>query len=244
MRYMGGKIRQSKVIVRELAKRYTNESMYIEPFCGAMGVAEKAVPALSALGVSNFMFCDASESLIRMWQAVVYEGWQPPASMSIDRYNEIKSIKDPQDPITAYAGFGMSFGGKWFGGLARSGSDTARVQNNQRCATLRKAEALRNAGPVIQRRDYQSIDAQNCLIYLDPPYANRTKAHDYGIFSHDNFWDWAEKLALNNNVLVTSFTAPDNWVKVHDWGDTVVRHHSSKGRDGTSEGLFILENQA
>lgn len=74
MWYMGGKIRQGRRIVEHLVRYYDGETSYLELFCGAMGVAEKAVPVLLKLGVRQFVFSDVSKPLITMWRACVFDG--------------------------------------------------------------------------------------------------------------------------------------------------------------------------
>jgi len=81
------------------------------------------------------------------------------------------------------------------------------------------------------------------VIYLDPPYAGRAKV--YGVdFDHGPFWEYAlDLVGLDNTVLVTEFTAPEGWVAIHSFGDTVVRHYNSKGKDGTVESIYVHESQ-
>lgn len=63
-------------------------------------------------------------------------------------------------------------------------------------------------------------------------------------FDHGPFWEYALDLVeLGNAVLVTEFTAPEGWAAIHSFGDTVVRHHNSKGKDGTVESIYVHESQ-
>lgn len=78
MRYMGGKFRQSKAIIEQLVIHKGNCYGYMEPFCGAMGVAEKALPVLAEHGFTEFHLYDISEPLINMWKAAIFNGWVPP----------------------------------------------------------------------------------------------------------------------------------------------------------------------
>lgn len=81
--------------------------------------------------------------------------------------------------MTAYCGHAVSFGGKWFGGLARSGSRTAQDHKNQKNNVLRKANAIRPFSPILDVMNFFDVDASGFLMYLDPPYAGRTKAHNF-----------------------------------------------------------------
>jgi len=244
---MGGKIRQSKVITAELVRRYNKQTIYVEPFCGALGSAEKAIPALAAVGVKQFVLSDVSKSLITMWRAAVFDGWSPPKFVSEKLYYAVKRWNDSDDPLTAYCGFGISFAGKWFGGYVRGskgGSNTNlwyRMHENQQLSVLRKAAAIRPYKPEIVCLSCFDLEfnKEECIVYLDPPYENRTKAHNFKSFSHKDFWKWAAKLTETNDVIVTGFEAPPQWRSIYNWGDTVVRHHSAKTKgDGTCEQIF------
>ena len=147
--------------------------------------------------------------------------------------------------MTAYCGFGMSFGGKWFGGYARNGIGTNYALNAKRSVLL-KVSVLLKASVLLKVSDYRMIRPRGgAVMYLDPPYAGRTKAHAFdGSFDYDEFWNYARLRAKTNRVLVTEFVAPPDFVPVFSWGDTVVRHYSAKTKgDGTSESIFMHESQ-
>jgi DNA adenine methylase len=233
MNYMGGKHRQGPAIAKMVQKVLKPNDHYFEPFCGAMGSAHQVAKILPTGVTMNLS--DVNVSLIEMWKSVL-AGWTPPDVVSNDEYDRIKAIRDPNDPMTAYCGYGMSFGGKWFGGYARNGVGTNYELNASRSALL-KASVLLKASP------YDQIDGIGVWC-LDPPYAGRTKAHGVK-FDHVKFWDWTRNLVNEGNrVLVTEFVAPKDFVPVHSWGDTVTRHYSSKGADGTNECIFVHESQA
>jgi len=239
MNYMGGKHRQGPKIAEVVGKILEPGMDYYEPFCGAMGSAYRVIEMMLTRGIVpknlNINLSDINVSLITMWEAVL-NGWIPPDIVTEETYNTVKSVRDPSDPMTAYCGFGMSFGSKWFGGYARNGRGTNYALNAQR-STLLKAKVL------LKAVDYAQISPQGAVVYLDPPYKGRTKAHGVA-FNSNNFWDYARKLSLTNNVIVTEFIAPSDWVVIHSWGDTVVRHHSGNSQgDGTSESIFIHESR-
>jgi len=241
MRYMGGKVRQSKAIVSTLVNFYNEQKCYYEPFMGALGAAEKVIPALYKCGVENFKLSDNSPALITLWRAVVYEGWIPPDTVDQSTYDHYKTNRDPNDPMTAYCGYAMSFGGKWFGGLARN-HNTNRMQYNQKRATLRKAEIVRSYGAEIIKSDYKHITPTNAIVYCDPPYSGRTKAHDVNGFDAQNFWSWAAFYSYYNLLVVSEFDAPEEWHPVYSWGNTVVTHHLGDKNTKTDERLWMYNN--
>jgi DNA adenine methylase len=242
MRYMGGKHRQSKAIAKAIHSKHVGEP-YCEPFCGALGSAEKVAPHMGSVSLS-----DASLPLVMFWNAVL-DGWEPPDLVSEEtyaKYAERRHDPDVYDPMSAYCGYAMSFGGKWYGGLARS-NHTDRSQRAQKKACLRKAAALRSHVKAINNLDYREAlrgIPDNVVVYLDPPYFSRTVAHHTARgFDTSEFWRIAEALARTNYVYVSEFVAPEGWIPVHVWGDTVVRHGVKTNEGNASEALFILKHE-
>ena len=241
MRYMGGKFRQSKAIKEHITKRH-HDFHYVEPFCGALGSAEKVVPFSKTAVLS-----DVSVPLVNMWNAMI-DDWMPPDTVDEDtykRYADKRHEPDASDPMTAYCGYAMSFGGKWFGGLARSGDLTARSQTNQKMACLRKIRAVCGVVKRIQSLDYRDALNEVCdgsVVYLDPPYGGRTVAHHTARdFDTAEFWDMAHALSKRCHVYVSEFAAPCGWKPIHVWGDTVVRHGANANAGNTSERLWVAQ---
>lgn len=87
----------------------------------------------------------------------------------------------------------------------------------------------------------QLVIPENSVIYCDPPYKGRTPQKNGNSFDHDHFWDWARN--QKSPTLVSEFNFPKDFVVVHNFGDTVVRHQNSKGKDGTNEVLVCHESQ-
>ena len=127
MRYLGGKMRQGKHIAQIIAP-YLNNKVYIEPFCGAMGSAMAVINycVKNNIKLKQVILSDIHLPLINMWKAVLYENWIPPSVFTEEQYNAVKKIKNPDDPLTAFAGFGCAFAGKYFGTYAR---DKKKIAN-------------------------------------------------------------------------------------------------------------------
>lgn len=116
-------MRQSKAIgeaVRSITGGHFN--MYVEPFCGAMW---SATAMIEAFPDKRFVFNDINPYLMCTWRHGA-AGWDPPSTLSLAVYDRLKQLKDPNDPMTGYAGFAWSFGGKFFGGLARDAKGGSR----------------------------------------------------------------------------------------------------------------------
>lgn len=245
MNYMGGKFRQGPIIAEHVVRRMCTEDRYhyVEPFCGALGVASIVADRMRETD-ATIELSDANGHLITTWRAGVFDGWEPPRTFTEDDYRAVSAVRDPNDPITAYAGFALSFGGKWFAGFTR--------QNGRRdytrwayTSTMRKILALRNIRErvTIECRRYESYVCANpsgSVIYLDPPYADRTRTAGHIAFDSEAFWEFARRLrASNASVCVTEFVAPPDFTKIHNFGNTIVRHHKGKPVDDSTEGIFV-----
>lgn len=115
---------------------------------------------------------DSNPALIALYQAV-QNGWDPPSTLSSADYAHAKTLPD-SDPLKAFAGFGCSFGGKWFGGYARSGSRNFAEATKR--IVKRDVLLLVERGCAFACIDFLSVEPFDCgcVLYLDPPYRGST----------------------------------------------------------------------
>jgi DNA adenine methylase len=179
VQYLGGKSRLAKQIAAIVnAERGTRR--FWEPFCGGLSISVQ----LAEHGPGTVS--DACAPLANLYRAVL-GGWDPPASLSEDEYCAARALPD-SDPLKAFAGFGCSFGGKWFGGYARSsGRNFADIT---RRALLRDVPKLSECD--VGCVDFLSVVPRtdgNLVIYCDPPYAGTTGYGGVPRFDSDRFWE-------------------------------------------------------
>ena len=207
MQYLGGKSRIAKPIAQIIRERSGDRSLYVEPFLGAASVASLVAPHFATAILS-----DASWDLILLWRAAL-SGWEPPAEISEERWRELRDDPNPS-PERAIAGFGCSFGGKWFAGYARDPKGGRNYVHTFWNGVQKRLPGLREA--YILRRDYRSSiagdDLRNAVYYLDPPYAATTGYASTGDFDSEEFWDYADTLADRGAlVFVSEYSAPSHW---------------------------------
>lgn len=245
MWYMGGKFRQSKAIVEVLRPYVTSDTVYVEPFCGGMWSAARVARELHPKEV---ILNDINKPLMLLWEKCLREGcdWLPVGSETVEReYQGYKARQDENDPLTAWYGIALSFGGKWFGGVARN----SRIRENdgyesQRNSTESKVDSLSKVNTDLHIGSYKDLTVpDNAVVYLDPPYEGRTKAHHFDLFNYNEFWDYVRELSKRCTVFTSCFDCPKDFETIYEWGDTVVRHLNSKGTDGTNERL-VKYNEA
>jgi DNA adenine methylase len=146
-----------------------------------------------------------------MWKAL-QNGWLPNINYTEKEYNNIKNNKDKYPPeLVGYAGFCLSYAGKWMGGWCRDSAGKRKYDK----------EAHRNISrdiPLIKGIDFRWCDytkleiPPNSLIYCDPPYAKTTKYSTSKDFDHNIFWDWCrEQDRLGNTIFISEYEAPDDF---------------------------------
>jgi DNA adenine methylase len=201
MRYMGGKSRLAKRLAEYLESRREPGQLYWEPFVGGASVIARMGDHGPRIG------SDANEALITLYRAM-QNGWEPPEALSEEEYRRLKEAKDPSDPLTAFAGFGCSFGGAWFHAYARGGGRDYPAEASRSLA--RMAPSL---SPVrwIHRTYSAAPPPSGALIYCDPPYRDTHRYRAVGAFDSDRFWAWAAETSETSTVLVSEYQAPAGW---------------------------------
>lgn len=241
MRYMGGKFRQSKAIAQCLKPYFNENTVYVEPFCGGMWSAARVCRDLRPRTV---ILNDVNKPLILMWEKCMKEGtdWLPQYPTK-EEYELYKSRMDECDPLTAYYGFGFSFGGAWFSSYIKPGTSH---NGDQRKSIQKKVDVIKQCGVILTNKSYANLDIpEESVVYCDPPYEGRTKAHHFGKFNYDEFWQWVRNLSRRCVVLTSCFDCPNDFKIVYTWGDTVHRYTGGKREkwytDGTCEKLVVWE---
>lgn len=245
MRYMGGKFRQSKAICQVLKPFVNEDTVYVEPFCGGMWSAARVARELHP---KKMILNDINRPLMLLWEKCLAEGcdWLPVDAEQVEReYPKYKNIQDDNDPLTAWYGIALSFGGKWFGGVARNSKDDhSHGYLAERKSMYKKIDSLRKVKTELHTGSYKDLEIPNeVVVYLDPPYEGRTKAHHFDRFDYGEFWQWVRELSKRCIVFISCFDCPTDFETVYEWGDTVVRHLNGKGTDGTCERLVKYKCQ-
>lgn len=199
MQYMGSKARFAKQILPIILQDRTDGQWYVEPFCGGANVIDK----VSGSRIAN----DYHPHLVCLLEAVS-KGWEPPFNVSEEEYKTAKSDRSV-DPLTAFIGFGCSFGTKWFGGYARNKQGTNYAKMNA-VNLIKQSGGLKG----IEFRCGSYLDLEippNSIIYCDPPYEGTTKYATSGL-DYLKFWQWCrDKSDEGHTVYVSEYNAPEDF---------------------------------
>lgn len=202
MQYMGGKARIARRIVEAILEDTPNRTRWVEPFVGGAWVLEHAAPHFEELYAGDVV------PDLKMLYDEVGNGWEPLKALTREDYLELK-LSTPS-ALRAFAGFGCSFGGKWFGGFCGDQKNGRRTyqdlaQNN----LLRRKDVF--ARTTFKTQSYSEWEIQaGDVVYCDPPYANTTPYDATEGFDHDEFWKWCqEQVGLGADVYVSEYNRPE-----------------------------------
>lgn len=222
MQYLGGKARMAAKLARFVKQAAGDRSIYVEPFVGG-GFAFAQIAPLFETSIA----ADAQPDVIELWRAVA-AGWVPPTSLTETEYAELRHAEP--SALRAFAGFGCSFGGKWFGGYARNNQGGDYPERAAR-GIEKKRPAFEGASAILNcdYADLTPLMSERVVVYCDPPYAGTTGYGGVGAWDAARWWataaEWREAGAL---VLVSEYAAPEGWRSVA-W---LERRLSMRGSDG------------
>lgn len=182
---------------------------------------------------------DLNDPLITMYRCL-QKGWIPQQTMEPTEYKTLKTVQDPADPRTAFAGIGCSFAGKWFGGFIGNGEGAAK------CSVGASARGLLKQLPKIQdvkfrHSDYREISLPaNSLIYCDPPYEGTTQYPSVPKFDHSEFWNQVKEWTLTgHSVVVSEYYAPKEFTCVMEIPRSMCMRNSNGAQERVVEKLFM-----
>jgi len=256
MKYLGGKQRLGKHIapILHILWDSNNCNGYIEPFCGSLGVFQHMT---DLTGAKSIIANDYHPDLIALWKEVQNGTFTPPLSVSEEEYNKAKILKSPNS-TKAFIGFGMSFGGRYFGAFAskylgKKKEDFCKEMTN---SLKRIAPKIRAPRVKFTNSKYQSLRPTNKFIYCDPPYEYnkypikyRTDTKHYDVFDNEEFWNIMRKWSKTNLVIISETSAPPDFIEI--WNaeryrsaaqSTKTRFKSQSTQSYQTEKLFVYNS--
>lgn len=183
MRYLGGKSRIARKIAAVINEERGTSPLW-DPFCGGLS---------SAVALGGELLCsDVHPGLISLYQAVQRApgclDWIP--ELTTDDYEFAKTL--PQsDPVATFIGFGLSFRGQWFRGLAgprqvRPNGPTYSMLESSRRRVVTDVAAI--PGATFACLDWMTLAPQGPrFLYLDPPYRGTQGYEGVPPFDHEAF---------------------------------------------------------
>ena len=240
MMYLGGKSRLAKRIGAAILENTNQRGQYIEPMIGGGSVFFELAPHFQ-----KSFGGDIQEDLILMYRALA-DGWVPPDTVTEEEWRELRD--SPPSALRAFAGFGCSFGGKFFGGYGRdrNGRRNFAAEARQTLVTHQRVMSNLPSAPLFAHGGYYGWSPpQESVVYLDPPYAGTTgyTSERAGVpkFDHDEFWATATRWAHSGvHVFVSEFNAPEGWTPIWERERSVgVGGFQNAGYTKKTDKLFV-----
>ncbi len=242
IRYVGGKTRLAKEIAAIIQSHIKPEhTYYYEPFFGGGSMAQytKDFGLYRIASDNHFDLIN----LYKLLQTDIDTEFLSDFFSSIDeqQYNRLKNLTDPnfaQSARRAYAGFALSFAGKYFGGYARDKAGKRDFNKESLARLIKHIPDLKDIHfHCMDYREYFPITS-DVIIYADPPYAS-TLGYKTGVFDTNAFWqtmrDWNSRGAT---VIISEYEAPDDFKVI--WEKPYKTYLSTTTKDKV-ERLFMMK---
>lgn len=200
MKFMGSKNRIAKEILPIMMTARQNRP-WVEPFVGGGNLIDKVFG--ERIGADNNHH--VIEALIAI-RDFVDDLPKNNTEFTEDDYNLLRT-SDYQ--FKGYAGFALSYGGRWMGGWRRDAKGERDYVREAYNNALKQSPRLKDV-KLIHSNYYDLVIPENSLIYCDPPYQNTT---DYkSKFNHAEFWGWCRLKAIEGHIIfVSEYNAPDDF---------------------------------
>lgn len=237
VQYIGGKTKsggaQIAAAINATIKRHQLQT-YVEPFCGGLSVT-------SRVRASKRLASDACEALVSLYRAI-QGGWSPPRELSREEWLLLRETQDPADPLTAFAGFGCSFGGAWFGSYVKRYKFTDRWVPAAEAAAQSLERKLGACSDVAFGFHDYCVAPKGELVYCDPPYAGTMGYGAVDPWDPVAFWAWAtEQGRCHRMIAVSEISAPAGWASLLTFD---LQHRiGTAGGKRRVEHLFVPEAQ-
>lgn len=163
---------------------------------------------MSGKRISN----DKNKYIIELYRYVQQNGVDGvknlPDYISQEQYQHIKNNPDENMVLTALAGFGLSYAGKWFGGYLK---DMPKYNNyylsSAKKSLIKMYDSIKNVQ--FESGSYtQFLGVKNALVYCDPPYLGTIHAWGVEEFDNDMFWENMRMWSQYSDVYISEYGAP------------------------------------
>ena len=245
MVYQGSKNRISKYLLPIIHKyiEENNINTYVELFCGGCNLIDK-------VKCKNKIACDYNEDLIALLKYAKYDTELSiaPSDCSFEHYKEVREDREHKmysQEYRALIGYMASYGGRYFDGGYGRDKKGGRTIYKERLANFKKQAPLFKDID-FYCGDYKKINIdrfKNCLFYLDPPYKD-TKQYSKNVIDYDEFYNFCEKLAENNIVLISEYNMPiDRFECIWSKDVKCLQKSDRKVGEDRTEKLFICKRK-
>ena len=234
MKYLGGKFRIAKQIGAYLNQVIADKrpTEYFEPFCGSCWITQEITNAIPRNA------SDIHEDLIMLWRGLQDGSFIPPDNITEEQYVIQKNLKP--SAMRGFVGFGCSFSGKWFGGMARSKTSNRNYCGEAKRTLLRKIEKLKDVK--FGNYSYLYLNPINSIVYCDLPYFGTTGYSGVEKFNYEKFYNWCRMISKNNLVYISEYSMPADFKCVLEIPTKTDMSNKEGKKEDRIERLFTVDN--
>ena len=206
MTYLGSKKKYSKYIVPILQKAIdeNNIDTFVDCCVGGSNII-KEIKAKNRIGIDN------NKYLIALMKEMQKPNIEFPKKHTREDRDKAKEYNNSlPDWYIGLTSIFSSYNTRGFAGGFIHG-EIGEKQYNGRVNTAKK-----DIPKILNIKyfclDYHDlINFQNCVIYVDPPYAGTKKYDTSKDFNYEEFWQIIRKISKNNIVFVSEMHAPEDF---------------------------------
>lgn len=241
MKYIGSKAKIAVEIVGILQGYITEYDIkqYVEPFAGGFNVIDKVQCEYRLGNDIDPLVCDLIEAC-RENPALLDELHTPTREEYYDvRDNAGKYPRWYRAAVLLFGSYNARVYGGCYGATATTKDGTTRNYFIEARENFRR-QLPRLRGILVGCADYRDLRfprRERVLIYCDPPYSDGV-GYGGGKFDTAAFWAWCRKqTAAGHIVIVSEYTAPDDFVCI--WQHGITTHLNNRAKISRVEKLFI-----
>ena len=240
MKYIGSKEKIADGIIALIQREIYNKGIttYVEPFVGGANVIDKVVcrekygydidPLVIALHKKATTDPNFINSL--------------PDEITKEYYYQVRD-GEFDDWYKASILFFASYNSRAYGGCygAMATTKDGQVRNYYKEALNNyKAQIPLLKGIHFECKDYREVEIpDNSLVYCDPPYTNSIGY--CADFDSNAFWDWVREKSKKATVIVSEYTAPDDFKCIWDFNVNV--HLNNRNKLHKTEKLYVWKGE-
>ena len=232
MKYTGSKRLVAKEILPIILKDRQLKQWYVEPFVGGGNLIENV--SGHCIGADN------NKYIIALLKYVQNNDLNNIEYIDEEKYMHIKNNKDLYDDyIVGFAGFGLSFGAKFFGSFAKDKKTGKNYFRGTLNGLKKQQEKIKHINFI--HSDYKDLNIpDNSIIYCDPPYKGTAKYWKQK-FNYEEFYEWCiKKHNEGHKVFISEYEMPENRFK-SIWEKEIILTISLQQPIKKVEKLFIIK---
>lgn len=190
---------------------------------------------------------DLDNLVVAYWNAI-RDSWVPEPNVSFEEYKSVRANPGAYSGAhVAHVAYNCSFGGKRWGGYARSMKADKVTPRNHADEASRRDSRLSGflTNTEITQSDYVSVlhtVGQGDVVYCDPPYEGTT-SYRTGAFDHAAFWSHVQDAANSGAlVYVSEYTHPSHVRAELVWTNMQSKsaHGGATARPTATDNVFFV----